>query len=108
MNIQSDKTILDAVDPDLSTAMTRGRRGLFAQAALSLGAMASAPLVLAVSARQAFGATLPQQIMDTLNFALTLEHIEDAFYRSALDAKVVPAEHLAATASRCCSWPTTR
>ena len=94
MNIQHDKTIIGGLDPDLSTAITRNRRGLFAQAALSLGAMASAPLVLAVSARAAFGATLPAQIMDTLNFALTLEHIEDAFYRSALDAKVIPAEHL--------------
>ena len=95
MNIQQDKTILGEIDPDLHAAMTRNRRNLFANAARSLGAIASAPLVLAVSARQSFAADLPAQIVDTLNFALTLEHIEDAFYRSALDAKVIPDEHLA-------------
>jgi len=75
--------------------MTLNRLGLFSRSAMMLGAMASAPLVLAVSSREVFGAELPAQIMETLNFALTLEHIEDAFYRSALDANFIPEEHKA-------------
>ena len=94
MNIHQDDTIIGALDPDLRAKLKMtNRRGLFAKAALGLGVFASAPLMLAVSAREVFGATLPAQIMDTLNFALTLEHIEDAFYRSALDAKFIPKEH---------------
>ena len=60
---------------------------------MALGAIASAPRVLAVTARQAFGDALPAQITDTLNFAWTLEHIADTFYRNAPDAKVIPKEY---------------
>lgn len=92
MNLDTDATVLGGLDPDLQTALTRNRRSLLADAALRLGVIASAPLILALSARHAFGADLPEQIVDTLNFALSLEHIEDAFYRTALDAKLIPDE----------------
>ena len=86
-------TVLSQLDPDLVSRLVTGRRGLFARSALSLGALASAPLILAAASRQVFAKGLPQQIVDTLNFALTLEHIEDAFYRSALDKDFIPKEH---------------
>ncbi len=92
MNTNSN-TILGTLDPELIGRLVSTRRGLFTQAALSLGALASAPLVLAVASKEAFAAGLPQQIVDTLNFALTLEHIEDAFYRSALEKNFIPKEH---------------
>ena len=92
MNNNSN-TILGTLDPELIGRLVSTRRGLFTQAALSLGALASAPLVLAVASKEAFAAGLPQQIVDTLNFALTLEHIEDAFYRSALEKNFIPKEH---------------
>ncbi len=89
-NIQ---TILTQLDPDVVSRLTTNRRGLFARSAMSLGALASVPLVLAAASREVFAAGLPQQIVDTLNFALTLEHIEDAFYRSALEKDFIPKEH---------------
>lgn len=91
----NNTTILGALDPDLASRLVTSRRGLFSHAALSLGALASAPLVLAVASKEVFAQGLPQQIVDTLNFALTLEHIEDAFYRSALEKDFIPHEHKA-------------
>jgi rubrerythrin len=86
-------TVLDHLDPQLLSKMVTNRRGLFARSALSLGAMASVPLVLAAASTEVFGKGLPKQIVDTLNFALTLEHIEDAFYRSALDKDFIPKQY---------------
>lgn len=93
MSSHINNTILGGVDPDLVDRLVTTRRGLFTKTALSLGALASAPLVLAAASKHAFAQDLPQQIVDTLNFALTLEHIEDAFYRSALETDVIPEEH---------------
>jgi rubrerythrin len=92
MNTKSN-TILGGLDADLVQRLVSTRRGLFTRAAFSLGALASAPLVLAAASHEAFGAEMPKQIVDTLNFALTLEHIEDAFYRSALEKNFIPKEH---------------
>jgi hypothetical protein len=83
--------ILGGIDPDLAATLT-AQPGLLKRAAFKLGAVASAPAVLAVASREAFGATMPQQIVDVLVFALTLEHIEDFFYRSGLDQKTLIPE----------------
>ena len=90
MNTQS---ILGQLDPELVSHLVGNRRGLFVSVAKSLGVFASAPLVLAAASTEVFAAGLPKQIVDTLNFALTLEHIEDAFYRSALEKEFIPKEH---------------
>lgn len=80
-----DPTILDGLDPDLATSVT-SRRDLFHKAALTLGGLATAPTMLAAVSTEAFGqgAALPKQVIDTLNFALTLELLEDELYRTAL------------------------
>ena len=72
-------------DPDLEKHLP-SRRDLFHGAALRLGAIASAPMLLAAASTEAFGrgGALPQRVVDTLNFALTLEYLEDTFYRAAL------------------------
>ena len=89
--------IVSGLDPDLTDRLVTSRRGLFASTAMKLGALASAPLILALASKDAFGQDLPQQIVDTLVFALTLEHIEDAFYRSGLEAAgLIPDEYMAA------------
>lgn len=91
--MQSDfkTTVIEAIDPGLRARLT-SRRDLFRSSATKLGLLASAPMVLALASREAFGQDLPQEIVEVLNFALTLEHIEDAFYRSGLEAHVIPAE----------------
>ena len=87
--------ILGGLDQDLATTLVTSHRGLFLKSAKSLGLLASPPLVLAAVSQEAFAGGLPQQIVDTLNFALTLEYIESAFYKAGLSAGVVPARYRA-------------
>lgn len=92
MNTQN---LLGGVDPEITDILVANRRQFFKSAALKLGALASAPVMLAVASQEAFGQDLPQEIVDVLVFALTLEHIEDAFYRSGLETDgLIPDEYL--------------
>ncbi|MGJ8528730.1 ferritin-like domain-containing protein [Maritalea sp.] len=94
MEHQTKSNILAQVDPEITEILVSNRRSFFKSAAVKLGAIASAPVVLAAASQQAFGQSLPQSVVDVLNYALTLEHIEDAFYRSGLEAGVIPEKYL--------------
>lgn len=88
-------TLLTGIDPEITERLVANRREFFRSSALKLGALASAPLVLAMASQQAFGQELPAEITDVLVYALTLEHVEDAFYRSGLEANgLIPDEYV--------------
>jgi hypothetical protein len=92
-----DTTIFGGLDPEL-TERVLSRRGALGQTGKMAGALAiaSMPVAFGLMAKQAFaqGAGLPADIIAVLNFALTLEYLEDEFYRTGLDSGVIPSTDL--------------
>ncbi len=88
MNIQNVINQIESIDPAVYDRLA-SRRNLFRTGTRI--AAAAVPLAFGAALKDAYGQAVPG-ILDVLNFALTLEYIEDSFYRTALAApNLIPA-----------------
>lgn len=95
MNIFKLVADLEKVDAELPERLAHvSRRQMFRT--LGKASLAAAPLALASVFNKAYGFT-PGAI-EVLNFALTLEYLEDEFYKMAMASGVIPANARAAFA----------
>lgn len=84
---------LETADPEIAEQLVNRRSAILRGAGTSTAVLAglglaSAPIALAALARDAYGqsARLPAVVTSVLNFALTLEYLESAFYQMGVAA----------------------
>jgi Ferritin-like domain len=98
----TNTTVLGGIDPELTERLVSRRDAIRQGASTSKTvmaglALASVPIALAALAKDSFAATpLPQDIVDVLNFALTLEYLESSFYNAGVGTSgLIPASDMA-------------
>ena len=97
--MEQNQTILDGIDPEIKDRLVSRRdairKGATASAMLTWGlSLGSVPVALAAMSKEAFGQA-PSDIVDVLQFALILEHLENEFYKAVLGTSAVAAQNTA-------------
>ncbi len=98
MNLQSIFSQLDQVDNEFFDRLEHvSRRGLFNSLTKKTVALA-APAIMASALTEAYGqsSSLPDDVVDVLNFALTLEYLEYRFYDTGTNVTMIPSQYKAA------------
>lgn len=82
-----ERTMLETLDADVTRRLAAHapRAGR-----LATGPMGAVGLAAAAHSAYAQGG-LPQQVVDVLNYALTLEYLESSFYIQGVDSGIIPA-----------------
>jgi len=89
-----DSFLLDEIEPEVGERINASWRAAFAKYG-ELMLIGSAPTLLAMASTEAFAAEgLPQQVVDVLNYALSLEYFEATFYKTANGTEgLIPAKY---------------
>lgn len=93
MNLQNLFTEIEKVDGEIFDRLAHvSRRSLFSSLTKKTIAVA-APAIMASAMNKAYGQSLPQNVKDVLNFALTLEYLEFRFYDFANNLTMIPSQY---------------
>ena len=89
-----DSFLLGEIEPEVGERINASWRAAFAKYG-ELVLIGSAPTLLAMASTEAFAAEgLPQQVVDVLNYALSLEYFEATFYKTANGTEgLIPAKY---------------
>jgi hypothetical protein len=88
--MMGDKTILGAIDPEITDALVSRRSAIAKGASMSSGLafalkLGSMPVALAALSKDVYGQT-PADVLDVLQFAFILENLEAEFYKAVLNS----------------------